>query len=64
MLCNYSKLKEQDLDRIKSLESVLHHTLLAFSCQDAPPAKLGDEQLGKLQALEKDLGIVLVALES
>jgi hypothetical protein len=35
---------------------------LAFSCHDAPPATLEEETLAKIQILEKNLGVSLIAL--
>jgi hypothetical protein len=64
MLCSISSLKDQDLEKIKSLESELDQTLLAFSCHDLSPATLDENKLGKIQALEKDLGISLVAVSA
>jgi hypothetical protein len=64
MLCSLSNLKEQDVERIKSLETDLGQTLLAFSCHDVSPAILDGEKLEKLQSAEKDLGISLVAVNA
>ena len=64
MLCSLSNLKEQDLSQIQSLETDLGQTLLAFSCHDASPAALDAEKLEKIQALEKHLGISLVAVDA
>lgn len=63
MMCSLSHLKEQDLDQIRSLESDLGKPLLAFSCHDVIPASLEEDTLSKIQALEKKLGISLVAVE-
>ncbi len=60
MLCSLTKLKEQDLDRIQSLESELGRTLLGFSCHDVQPAALDEEKLRHVQELENKLGIALV----
>ena len=62
MLCSLSNLETRDLDQIKSLEGELNQTLLAFSCHDSQPAVLDQDKLAKLQALEKELGIYLVAV--
>ncbi len=62
MLCNLTNLNDKDLDQIKSLESNLGVTVLAYSCHDAPPATLEDETLVKIQTLENDLGVSLVAI--
>ncbi len=62
MLCNLTNLNDKDLDQIKSLESDLGITVLAFSCHDAPPASLEEETLAKIKTLENDLGVSLVAI--
>ena len=64
MLCSLSSLDEKDLGRIKSLEDELGSPLLAFSCHKARPAELDGHRLAKLQALEQDLGVALVAVEA
>lgn len=62
MLCNLTKLNDNDLDQIRSLESDLGVTVLAFSCHDVPPATLEEEKLAKIQLLEKNIGVSLVAI--
>ncbi len=62
MLCAYSSLKEEQLQSIHQLERDLGRQLLAFSCHDLNPAQLSEGDLDKVQKLEKELGIVLVAL--
>ncbi|BEQ16731.1 hypothetical protein [Desulfoferula mesophila] len=64
MICSLSNLKEQDIAKIKQLESDLGQTLLAFSCHAIQPAKLNEAKLGKVQSLEKSLGISLVAVQA
>lgn len=64
MLCSISSLSDQDLAKVKALESDLGQTLLAFSCHALNAAKIDDAKLGKIQALEKSLGISLVAVEA
>lgn len=64
MICSLSNLKEQDLDQIRSLEKELGKTLLAFSCHQSNVAALADAELGKIQLLENNLGISLVALDA
>jgi hypothetical protein len=63
MLCSYSKTESIDLEAIQGLEKDLGKTMLAFSCHDIKPAELTDEDLAKINELEKKLGIVLVAVE-
>lgn len=62
MLCSLSNLNSQDLNQIQSVETDVGQPLLAFSCHDISPATLSAEQLEKIQALEKKLGIALVAV--
>lgn len=64
MLCSLSKLESRGLDSIKSLEKELHRPLLAFSCHDLKPAELTTDELKKIQSLEKELGLALVAVEA
>ena len=63
MLCSLSKLESRGLDSIKKLEKEIQRPLLAFSCHDLKPAQLTDEELKKIQSLEKSLGLVLVAVK-
>jgi hypothetical protein len=63
MLCSLSSLKDQDLDKIRSLENELGKTILAFSCHQAAPAALDNSQLSKIQGLEKEMGLSLVAVD-
>jgi hypothetical protein len=64
MICSLSNLQSQDLDQIKSLETETGHTILAYSCHDAKMADLKAETLTKIQALEKKLGLSLVAVKA
>lgn len=63
MLCSYSKTESIDLEAIQGLEKNLGKTLLAFSCQDIKPAEIKDEELARINELEKKLGVVLVAVQ-
>lgn len=64
MLCSLStKLGTDDLQAINALEKELATPLLAFSCHDLKPADVKAEQLAKIQALEKRLGMSLVAVK-
>ncbi len=63
MLCSYSKAESIDLEVIQGLEKDLGKTLLAFSCQDIKPAEIKDEELARINELEKKLGVVLVAVQ-
>lgn len=63
MLCSLcTKLGDADLQAITALEQELGVPVLAFSCYDLKPAEVTAEQLAKIQALEKKLGLALVAV--
>ncbi len=65
MLCSLSsKLTEDHLQSIRSLEEEIGKTLLAFSCHDIKPSSLNENELSKIQKLEKDLSISLVAVDA
>ena len=63
MLCTLSHLDSQAIEQIKALENELHQTLLAFSCHNVNPTPLEADKLAKIQKLEKNLGISLVAVQ-
>jgi len=63
MLCSLSKVESTDLEAIQGLEKDLGKALLAFTCHDIKPAVIKDEELEKINELEKKLGIVLVAVK-
>lgn len=63
MICSLSNLKDQDLDQIRALEAELGQPLLAFSCHDIQPAIVDDENLKKIEALEKKLKMSLLAVK-
>jgi hypothetical protein len=52
-----------NLEAIQTLEKELGKMLLSFSCYDIEPAVIDDESLSKISALEKKLGVVLVAIK-
>lgn len=63
MLCTLSNLKSDAMKEVQLLENELNQTLLAFSCHDINPALVDADKLAKIQALEKKLGISLVAVQ-
>jgi len=64
MLCSIStNLDSKKIENIQRLEKEIGKTLLAYSCHDSNAAKINDEQLNKVKSAEKDLGIVLVAID-
>jgi hypothetical protein len=57
-----TKLGEKDLNVIKALEKELGKTLLAFSSYPVDPAEVDKEQLAKIQNIESQLGVSLIAV--
>jgi len=53
-VCAYSKIGEQELGT----------RVFAFYCNDVLAALLSKEQLGRLQAVEQEIGVSLIALSS
>jgi hypothetical protein len=65
MICSIStNVNESTLKAINDLEKGLGKTLLAFNCHNLKPSTLSAEELGKVQEIEKQLGVSLVAVES
>lgn len=65
MLCTLeSALTESQMSEIKKFESEAGINLLAFRCFKSNPAILDKEKLARLQEIEKQLGICLVAISS
>lgn len=65
MICSLSsKVEESTLQSIKDLEKDLGKTLLAFNCHNLNASTLSEDELKKIQALETNLGISLVAVEA
>jgi len=56
----YAELDENDLEKIKTLESELGSCVLALA-PNFKFANLDDQQIEKLKELEKELGVTLVA---
>ena len=63
MLPSLSNLEEKSLQSIKNLEGELGSTVLAYSIHDFKPANLSEDQILKIQALETELKVALVAME-
>jgi hypothetical protein len=86
MFCEITrKLDDDELGKIRSLESDLGLTLVAFSCRSldaareerlrkimdelgpqlqAPVAEPDDAQLGRIRALEDEIGVALIAVDA
>lgn len=63
MICNLSTLEESKLQKIRALEKDLQRPLLAFSCRDMRFSDLSREELARIQSLEQELGVSLVAVQ-
>jgi hypothetical protein len=64
MLCSISNLEQETINTIQTLEKELGKTLIAFSCHDIETAQIDASELQKIQALEKNLSLSLVAVNS
>jgi hypothetical protein len=64
MICSLSNLSEKDLKAVNQLEAEINAPLLAFSCHEVSTAILTDDALAKVEALEKKLGISLLAVNA
>jgi hypothetical protein len=64
MICSIAtKVNENGVDQIKHLEKELGRTLLAFRCHELKPSQLSAEELNKIQEVEKNLGVSLIAVD-
>ena len=57
-----ANLDEKSIARIRNMEETMDTLIVALE-PHYPLADLSEEQVNKLQALEKDLGVVLIALQ-
>lgn len=65
MLCSIANnIDNETLKTINDLEKEIGKTLLAFSCHDLKPSQLGGDELKRIEAVEKKLGVSLVAVEN
>jgi hypothetical protein len=63
MLCSLaSKLGEDQIGQIATLEEELGVTMLAFVCHPLDPAPIRKDQLARIMDLEERLGVSLVAI--
>lgn len=62
LLASLSNLEEKSLEAVKNLEGELGATVLAYSMHDFKPASLSEDQISKIQALESELNVSLVAM--
>nr|WP_320012279.1 hypothetical protein [uncultured Desulfobulbus sp.] len=64
MLCALAgNIDEGVLEKIAVLEKDLGKTFLAFQCHDVKPTMLTAAEIDKIQAVENELGVSLVAVE-
>ena len=56
-----ARLESSQLERLRSFESRTGRILLAFQSHEQPLAPLSESEKEELQALENDLGVVVVA---
>jgi hypothetical protein len=62
MLASLSNLEEKSLQSVKTLEGEIGATVLAYSMHDFKPADLNEDQISKIQELESELKVSLVAM--
>ncbi len=63
MLCSLAnKLDDPILKKINELEKDLGKTFIAFKCHEVKPTMLTAAELNKVQEVEKQLGVSLVAV--
>ena len=59
----YANLDNRGLEKVHTLEEQIGSVVLVME-QQFPIAKLSDQQVEHIQALEKDLGVILIAYQS
>jgi hypothetical protein len=62
MIYNIAQLSADQLRALQSFETDTGHTLIALSSIEADPASLNDDEVARIQVLEKDLDLTLVAV--
>ena len=62
MLYTFSDLDIERLRRVQNVEKATGLKLLALNTVDVAPATIQDHALKDIQALERDLGITVVAV--
>tara|TARA_B100002052_G_scaffold76749_1_gene69705 strand:- start:2051 stop:2242 length:192 start_codon:yes stop_codon:yes gene_type:complete len=62
MLYAFSDLDIERLRKVQNLEKATGLKLLALNTVDVEPATIQDDALKDIQALERDLGITVVAV--
>lgn len=59
-----SKLNTNELDAIRKLESEIGTPVVALTEIPTPPADVDAEAVARIEALERELGVVLVAVKT
>jgi len=62
MICSYGAVDDKKINELQKVEKEVGQTLLAINCHEFKPAELTPEQLERVQALEKELGVVVIAV--
>ena len=62
MLYAFSDLDNERLRKVQNVEKATGLKLLALNAVDAEPATIQDDALKDIQALERDLGMTVVAV--
>ena len=62
MLSAVSDLNTENLQKVQNVEKATGLRLLALNASDATPAKIQDDAVDDIQALENEIGLTLVAV--
>ncbi|MDJ0669292.1 MAG: hypothetical protein QNJ61_18565 [Desulfobacterales bacterium] len=65
MLCSLAtKVTDEAVATINTLEKDLGKTLLAFQCHNLKPSELSEDELERIRKVESELGVSLVAVDA
>jgi hypothetical protein len=59
----YAKLTEEQLGKVRAFEEQTDKRVLVLRSYNAQPDELGEEELEELQALEGELGYIVIAVK-
>lgn len=59
----YAKLTEEQLEKVRTFEEETDKRVLVLRSYNMQPDELGEEELEELQALEAELGYVILAVK-
>ena len=62
MLSAVSDLNTENLQKVQNVEKATGLRLLALNALDVTPAKIQDDAVDDIQALENEIGLTLVAV--